>query len=316
MPTAAAPPRSDVPGAPASARPSGSDALVTAAPPRHHATFDAIGTTWRIDAGVPLDEALPAVRALIDRYDRTWSRFRDDSLVATMARTAGRHPMPPEAGSLLGFYRALHDATDGAVSPLVGRAMEHHGYDASYALRPAGGPVDVPAWDDVLAPDGDALLVREPVLLDVGAAGKGQLVDLVAAVLTEHGIAKHVVDAGGDLRATGPDVLRVGLEHPADPTQAIGVVELQDAAIAASAVNRRAWGDRHHVLDARSGEPTREVVAAWAIAPTAMEADGLATALFFASTGALSRAFAFEGLRVFADGRAERTPGLPGELFS
>lgn len=286
------------------------------APPRHRAIFDAIGTTWRIDAGVPLDAALPAVRALIDRYDRTWSRFRDDSLVTAMARTPGRFAMPAEAGSLLGFYRALHDATDGAVSPLVGRAMEHHGYDADYTLRPGDGPVDVPAWDDVLAPDGDALLVRAPVLLDVGAAGKGQLVDLVSALLTDHGVAEHVVDAGGDLRAAGPAALRVGLEHPADPTQAIGVIELQDAAIAASAVNRRAWADRHHVLDGRTGEPTRDVIATWAIAPTAMEADGLATALFFASTGALSRRFAFEGVRVFADGRAERTPGLPGELFS
>jgi thiamine biosynthesis lipoprotein len=287
------------------------------APPRtHHARFEAIGTTWRIDAGVPLHDVLPAVRALIDRYDRTWSRFRGDSLVATMARTPGRYAMPAEAGSLLGLYRALHDATAGAVSPLVGRALEHHGYDAGYGLRPADGPVAVPAWDDVLSPDGDALLVREPALLDVGAAGKGQLVDLVSVLLTDHGIAEHVVDAGGDLRTMGPDALRVALEHPADPTRAIGVVELRDAAIAASAVNRRAWGDRHHVLDARTGEPTRQVVATWAIAATAMEADGLATALFFASTGALARSFAFEGARVFADGRAERTPGLPGELFS
>jgi len=287
-----------------------------AAPPRHHATFEAIGTSWRIDADVPLDAALPAVHALIGRYDRTWSRFRDDSLVTAMSRAAGRYAMPPEAGSLLGFYRALHDATGGAVSPLVGAAMEHHGYDAAYSLRPADGAVVVPAWDDVLAPDGDALLVREPVLIDVGAAGKGQLVDLVSALLTDHGVATHVVDAGGDLRARGPEPLRVGLEHPDDPAQAIGIVELQDAAIAASAVNRRAWADRHHVLDARTGEPTRQVVATWAIAATAMEADGLATALFFASTGELSRRFAFEGLRVFADGRAERTPGLPGELFS
>lgn len=288
-----------------------------AAPPRHEAAFEAIGTGWRIDADVPLDDALPAVRALIDRYDRTWSRFRHDSLVAAIAAAPGRYALPPEAGSLLGFYRALHDATDGAVSPLVGRAMEHHGYDAGYGLRPADGPAAaIPAWDDVLAPDDGALLVREPVLLDVGAAGKGQLVDLVSALLTARGVEDHVVDAGGDLRATGPDALRAGLEHPADPTMAIGVVELRDAAIAASAVNRRAWADRHHVLDARTAEPTREVIATWAIAATAMEADGLATALFFASTGELSRRFAFEGVRVFADGRAERTHGLPGELFS
>ncbi|MEV4422561.1 FAD:protein FMN transferase [Patulibacter sp. NPDC049589] len=285
--------------------------------PRHHLDFEAIGTTWRIDAPVPLHAVAPAVHALIDRYDRTWSRFRDDSLVAEISRSAGRYAMPPEAGALLGLYRRLHDLTGGAVSPLVGGALEHHGYGADYALRPAPGAVEVPAWDATMRPDGDALLVHAPVVIDVGAAGKGQLVDLVSELLTAHGIGDHVVDAGGDLRTTGPDALRVALEHPADPTQAIGVVELHGGAIAASAVNRRAWaGDRHHVLDARDGEPTREVVATWAIGPTAMEADGLATALFFASPGELHRHVAYSGVRLLADGHAQRTADLPGELFS
>ena len=284
--------------------------------PDHHLAFEAIGTSWRIDAPVPLDDVADDVRALVDRYDRTWSRFRPDSLVARMARRPGRHAMPPEAGRLLGFYRALHDATGGAVTPLVGAAMEHHGYDAAYSLTPAPGAAKVPAWDDALAPDGDALLVREPVLLDVGAAGKGQLVDLVSELLTARGVAEHVVDAGGDLRTVGPRTLRIGLERPGDPTQAIGVVELRGAAIAASGVDRRAWADRHHVLDGRTGDPTGEVVATWAIAPTAMEADGLATALFFAAPARLARTFAFSGLRVLADGRAERTADLRGVLFA
>jgi thiamine biosynthesis lipoprotein len=279
--------------------------------------FDAIGTSWRIDADAPLDDVAPAVHALIDAYDRTWSRFRDDSVVAEIARRPGRYDLGPEAGPLLGLLRALHDATDGAVTPLVGAAMEHHGYDPALSLRPAPGPVAVPGWDATLRPEDGALRVLHPVVIDVGAAGKGQLVDLVSALLTARGIARHVVDAGGDLRSTGPEPLRVALEHPGDPTRAIGVVELGAGAICASAVNRRAWaGDRHHVLDGRTGQPTREVVATWALAPTAMEADGLATALFFASPGALRRRFAFTGVRLLADGRAERTHDLAGELFT
>ncbi|MGX6449155.1 FAD:protein FMN transferase, partial [Patulibacter sp. S7RM1-6] len=175
---------------------------------------------------------------------------------------------------------------------------------------------EVPAWDATVRRVGRRLELARPALLDVGAAGKGQLVDLVAGLLTARGVAGHVVDAGGDLRVTGPEPLRVALEHPRDPTRAIGVVEVRDGALAGSAVGRRAWADRHHVLDGRTGEPTRTVVATWAIAATAMEADGLATALFFASPGALERSFAFTGVRVFADGRYERSADLPGELFA
>ncbi len=55
-----------------------------------------------------------------------------------------------------------------------------------------------------------------------------------------------------------------------------------DAALCASATNRRAWGDGlHHVLDARTGVPVRSVVATWAVGADAMRADAIATALFF-----------------------------------
>jgi thiamine biosynthesis lipoprotein len=287
------------------------------ATPATRLTFDAIGTVWSIDADVPLQSVEPAVRAVIDRYDRTWSRFRADSLVRRMAEAPGRYRVPAEAGPLLDLYRRLHDATVGAVTPLVGRALEHHGYDADYSLVPQDGPVEVPAWDDVLRRDGEHVELLAPVLLDVGAAGKGQLVDLVGAVLLEHGIERFVVDAGGDLLHRGPEPIRVALEDPRDATQAIGVVELRDGAICASAVNRRAWAaDRHHVLDARTGEPTRRVSATWAMAPTALEADGLATGLFFAEPALLQRDFRFAGVRVLADGRAQRTATLPGELFA
>lgn len=110
-----------------------------AAPVGHALAFDAIGTRWRIDAPVPLDAVADEIAATVDRYDRAWSRFRDDSLVARMAREGGSHALPPEGPALLGLLRRLHDATGGAVTPLVGAAMEHHGYDAAYSLVPRAG---------------------------------------------------------------------------------------------------------------------------------------------------------------------------------
>lgn len=111
--------------------------------------------------------------------------------------------------------------------------------------------------------------------------------------------------------------MRIGLEHPYDPTKAIGVVELQDAALCASAVNRRAWGDGlHHVLDARTGVPVRTWAATWAIASDAMRADAVATALFFDGGTELAADWGVEWVRMSTDGRAERSAGCPAELFS
>ena len=156
-----------------------------------------------------------------------------------------------------------------------------------------------------------------PVLLDVGAAGKGYLVDLISDLLVDHGVGTHVVDASGDLRVRGDAFERIALEHPADPTKAIGVVELREGALCASASNRRSWGDGlHHVIDAVTGIPTAEVIATWALAPDALHADGLATALFFDPAANLFASGDVFYVRMFANGRVEQSPSFPGEVFA
>jgi ApbE family len=83
----------------------------------------------------------------------------------------------------------------------------------------------------------------------------------------------------------------------------IGVANLQNRALCASAVNRRAWGNGlHHVLDARTGAPTTEVVATWVVASDAALADGLATALFFTGAHRLAETHRFAYVRMLADG--------------
>ncbi|AMM18841.1 hypothetical protein AX769_00140 [Frondihabitans sp. PAMC 28766] len=294
--------------------------------------FDAIGAPWAISTASPLPAPVAQrVSDCIAAFDRTWSRFRDDSLVARIAREPGRYEMPQDATPLFDLYRRLDEVTGGAVSPLVGRRLEHLGYDRDYSFRLAPGvsasdPAAVPRFAEVAHWDGRVLTTTAPVLIDIGAAGKGCLVDLVCAILDEAsldaaGVTDYVVDASGDLRHHGTVPARVALEHPFDPTLAIGVIELSNAALCASAPNRRTWGEGlHHIIDATTGLPTSSVVASWALAPTGLAADGLATALFFRSPDALAEAFAddftLEAVRVTADGIASTTPTFSGDLFS
>lgn len=284
---------------------------------RARESFDAIGTRWTLRTPAPLDEAVLArVHACVAAYDAVWSRFRPDSLVARIARAPGVHALPEHGVALLDLYDVLDERTGGAVSPLVGRSLERLGYDPGLTLVPAGPPAPAPRVADVLERDGDRLVVHEPVLLDVGAAGKGQLVDLVAAELAACGVEDVLVDAGGDVLRHGTPV-RVGLQQPGDASRAVGVVEVGDAAVCGSGVDRRAWGDGlHHVVDARTGAPTRDVVATWAVASTAMVADGLATALFFVEPERLQVRFDLEYVCIHADGRVQWSLGLPGEVFA
>ena len=286
--------------------------------PQAELAFEAIGAPWKITTPKPLPQNVSqAISARIDQFDAVYSRFRADSLVTAIADEPGTWEFPPDAAPLFALYRTLYNATEGAMSPLVGARLENLGYDREYTLVPRNGVTRVPVWDDIMHWDGTRLTTTAPVLVDVGAAGKGYLVDLVAVVLRDAGIDEYLIDASGDLLHRGATPVRVGLEHPFDPTQAIGVCELSNAALCASAPGRRSWGPGlHHILDATTGLPTNDVAATWALASSGLQADGLATALFFAAAPALHASFKFEYVRMFPDSRIEYSRSFPGELFT
>jgi len=282
--------------------------------------FDAIGTRWEIVAARPLPAAVrDEVTARIDAFDRAWSRFREDSDVSALAGGAVSLPSPEDAAPMLDALAAVSDATGGAVNPLVGDSLDALGYDAHYSFHD-GGPVAAPRdWRERLSWRDGRLALTEPATVDVGALGKGRLVDLVLDVLMRTESGDLTVDAGGDLAVRGRPQ-RIGLEHPFDPRRAIGVWEVTDAALCASAINRRAWPSAtgttlHHVLDARTGQPVRTYAATWAVAADAMTADAIATALFFDGGPRLALQRGAEWVRMSTDGRVEWSPGCRADLF-
>ncbi|NWL32469.1 FAD:protein FMN transferase [Paenarthrobacter nitroguajacolicus] len=280
--------------------------------------FEGIGTQWEISTP---DSLVPAVRSelleTVAAYDKTWSRFRTDSLVSGLSRNAGKITLPGHAVVLQEVYSALYRLTGGAMTPLVGSSLERLGYDATYALTPSGTPLPPPRWEDVLDWAGTEITVKEPVVLDIGAAGKGQLVDLLGEVLREAGCTDFLVDGSGDMLHSGKRPVTVALEHPYNPRQAVGTVELDNFALCASASNRRTWGDGlHHVLDGTTGKPIHTTVATWTMAASALMADGLATALFMQEPAPLEKEFEFSWLTVSSSGAAAFSKGFEGRLFT
>ncbi|GAA3803785.1 FAD:protein FMN transferase [Cellulomonas soli] len=309
---------------------------VTAA---HRFRFEATGTSWQVVTDEPLDPLTRrAVLDLVEDVEATFSRFRGDSLLSRCrdAPQGGRFRFPAHAADLFDLLDELNVATDGAVDPLVGHDLERLGYDARYSFTPAtsstcssslpsmasstsahGTAGRQAAWGTHVRHHGSDLLTQGPVVLDLGAAAKGHLVDLVCGVLHAAGVDRSVVDASGDLRCTGGAPMRVGLEDPRDAHRVIGVVDLQDRALCASASNRRAWAPGvHHLLDARTGLPVQDVLATWVLADRAAVADGLSTALFVADPRPLAERFDFSWVRLLADGRAQASPDLAGRLFT
>ena len=283
---------------------------------KHSYRFGALGTEWSIETTQALTAPLKeAIDARIGLFDATYSRFRDDSIIGRIAKEAGTYSFPDDAMQLFHFYRKLYDLTAGKVTPLIGDVLVRAGYDSSYSLQ-AGVQLPVPRWNDVMQWHGSNVTVTQPVTIDVGAAGKGYLVDIIASVLDKYQIEEYVVDGSGDLRHKGTSENRVGLEHPLDPKKIIGVVDVRGKSLCASASNRRAWGKGlHHIFDPDSMTPTNKVIATWVVADDAMIADGVATALFFVDPVVLLKEFTFQYVRMYKDGAIDYSPDFEGELF-
>ncbi len=274
--------------------------------------FEAIGTSWRIRTARSLGELQSQVLTQIDQFDQVWSRFRPDSRVAELAR-GNSVDLGSAAPELLATYDWLDQLTAGAVNPLVGVSLAHLGYDQTYSLQPSAGYVTPPDWSS-LSRAGSTVSPTEPVVLDIGAIGKGFLAAQVANFLAELGV-ENVVNAGGDIVNRSTGAIEVALEHPANPELAIGQVTVPAGhAICGSATNRRAWANGlHHVLDARTGRPTEAVSATWAVGPSALVAEALSIAAFFVAPVDLGEPD-YQVLRFGADGQVNRDRWT-GELF-
>lgn len=277
--------------------------------------FDALGTQWVIETNDEINSFLKTtIQNRIEEFDKVYSRFRSDSLITKVAKKSGEYLFPEDAKRLFDFYKNLYVLTNGKLTPLIGDMISRAGYDAVYSLKPQLQK-PVLSWDDVMQWDNVTLTTQRQITLDIGAAGKGYMIDIIAAILDEHSVDDYIVDASGDLRHKGAGENIVGLEDPRDSSKVIGAVEVINRSLCASASNRRSWGDgMHHIFDPDTMTPVSEIIATWVIAEKAMVADGLATALFFVDAKKLCD-YDFEYVRIHADGLVEYSAYFEEKLF-
>lgn len=286
--------------------------------PQHIFSFPAIGTHWAIElqTNLPKSEIEKEILSRIEEFDRTYSRFRKDSLVWQISKEPGKYKFPPDSREMFNLYEKLYQITGGSFSLLIGSALSEAGYDAEYSLTPKKIN-KLPKPEEIYSFDYPVLTVKKPHILDFGGVGKGYLIDIISNLLIENGINSFSIDAGGDIYCQGMEKpLRVGLENPKDEKQVIGVVEIMDKSICASSGNRRKWKEFHHIFDAKTLKPSNKIIGSWVIAENALIADAIATCLFLIPAEKLLKYFNFEYLILNPDFTVQKSNGFKAELFT
>jgi thiamine biosynthesis lipoprotein len=244
---------------------------------REPLTFAALGTTAAllVDPDDALESARAVLEAEVDAIDLACSRFRDDSELARVNRSAASWV----AVSPL-FVDALDVAvrgarlTDGLVDPTVGSALRVLGYDRDFeGVARAGPPLRVSVgriagWHTIEI-DRPRSRVRIPsgVELDFGATAKALCADRAARAMARETSASVLVALGGDVAVGGPRrdgdwAVSIADDHAARVDEVDERIVIASGGVATSGTTARRWarGDRvfHHVIDPDSGLPARE----------------------------------------------------------
>jgi thiamine biosynthesis lipoprotein len=236
---------------------------------------------------------------LVDVLEEQMTVYREGSEVNDINHRAAASAIPVEENlfSLFQVSERLYRETGGAFDIAAGKLIKAWGF-----FR---GPPQVPSPEELklalavtgtkhLKLDVEQRTIRfhQPGLeLNLGSIGKGYALDRAVELLANrwgmtsallHGGRSSVLALG---HAPGSTCgWAVGITHPWNPAARLVVVQLQDQALGTSAATfkhlvheGRKLG---HILDPRTGWPAAGVASASVLAPTAAEADALATAFY------------------------------------
>lgn len=260
----------------------------------HVETFRAMGSPCelRLHARTPAiaEAAAAAARAVIERLEARYSRYRPDSLTTRINAAAGtdaRIEVDEETAALLDYAATAHAQSGGRFDPTSG--VLRRIWDFRSGRVPAQAEIDallpLVGWPQVEWTRPTIRLPRAGMELDFGGWVKEYAADAAAQACREHGITHGLVELGGDIRVIGPQAdgtpWRVGVRHPRDASKPLAIVDLVEGAIASSGDYERCMvidGRRYaHILDPRSGWPVSGLAAVSVLAPSCLLAGTAAT---------------------------------------
>ncbi len=256
--------------------------------------FRAMGSPCEIqlhgDAPEINERLADRLHAEVERLERKYSRFRDDSLTAAIDRSAGDAQgitVDDETAALLDYAETVWHESDGLFDLTAGVLREC--WDFKSGRLPEEAQVkrvlERVGWQHVRWERPHLVLERPGMQLDFGGVVKEYAADRVAEVARLLGAESGLVDLGGDIRVIGPrpngEPWRVGIRDPRAPERAIAAVALFDGGITTSGDYERFMmvdGRRYaHLLDPRTGWPVEGLRSATVVAPKCVIAGSATT---------------------------------------
>lgn len=266
-----------------------------AATARETRSLPLMGTVFDVSLPAGRPDAFDAVFAIFKDVDDKMSEWREGSPLAEINRAAGARAVavPADLRALLHRSVELAALTDGAFEPTWAALWGLWDFKAKEPKLPSPDAVAAAVKlidhrgvtiDDAA---GTVRLARPGMKIGLGGIAKGWALDRAAEALRARGITSFLLSAGGQVYAGGKNgaaMWKVGVRDPrGGPDEFFAVIEVADASVSTSGDYERFFerdGVRyHHILDPKTGMPSRGLRSATVIAADATLADALSTAV-------------------------------------
>lgn len=262
-----------------------------------------MGTTWHVtyiasEELMTPEQVHAGIQDQLDRVERSMSTYRADSEISQIntAQVGDWSDLSNDFFSVLAAALKVGEGSQGAYDVTVGPLVDLWGFGPEDAaeLPPPQASIDAlrsGLGHHQLQLDEVARRLRKQadVALDFSSLAKGYGVDQVAQWLQDQGIARFLVEVGGEMRMSGlshrGDPWHVAIELPdSSVRQVAAALSITDNAVATSGNYRNFFelDERRysHTIDPRTGWPVaHDLVSVTVVHPSAMLADAWATAL-------------------------------------
>ncbi|WP_241654780.1 FAD:protein FMN transferase [Sporolactobacillus shoreae] len=240
-----------------------------------------------------LDAEIDKAVAMFYQVERICTRFDPESeLMKLSSQTGVWVSVSRILYSAIRFAVETARETGGAFDPSIGRKQEQRGFNENYlsgkTISSEFADVENTSYRDIIIDDKrQAVLLKKQMVIDLGAVAKGLAIDLAAQELHARSYKNFLINAGGDLYASGSDENGepwiVGIRHPIRNRELAGTIRLTDAAICTSGDYERlspVLPGENHILDPHKNQSPDVLASCTVIAPFAMLADSFSTAAF------------------------------------
>lgn len=238
----------------------------------HRTDFRAMGSPCAIQLhAASADQAsewLAAATGEVERLERKYTRYRDDSLTAEINRHAGDPAgllVDEETAALLDYADTAFRQSEGRFDVTSG--VLRRAWDFRSGRVPAQAEIEAllacVGWQRVCWERPRLVLPLPGMQIDFGGYVKEYAADRVAELCRRRGARGGLVDLGGDLAVVGPHPdgrpWLVGVRDPEDGDRALRTLAVHAGGVATSGDYARCMvvdGVHYgHLLDPRSGWP-------------------------------------------------------------